>query len=760
MSHRGQRQTFPWKVWIFRAVLATTLLVLLLGAVNHIDPVKEGLTGTHFARRGAALVPIRSVVDAPPSTERIAEAWDDAPPERFNATWVGGLLIVRSDAYTFATASDDGSHVYIDGRKVVDNGGSHAVEVRSGTVQLAAGVHSIFIDYANDGGGSHFELLWGRGSGPLERVPGWVLAARQVRAARLVPSIAVLGLLRGVEWLWVGTLVAAAGLVLSRGKTALTGALERAGAWPALGWILAGSLVLNLTGIWWGLPGHWVAIEVTPGFVIEGLGKRFSHGWYDAYPPLHFYLLSVAMSPMLLLRWLGRVNFGGPVTYSIALLSCRLLSVVMGAGTLIAVYLCGVRTFGRRAGLLAAGIFATVAPFLYYAKTANVDVPYIFWWALSMVFYLRVLERFERRDYLLFAATGTFAICTKDQAYGLYVLPPLVLIYEKWRANKRAHQPRPLWDALIDGNLAAGAITAVVLFVLCHNLAFNYVGFLDHLAFITGPGSVNYRAFAPTASGHLQLLGRTISLIRLSFGWPLFLAAISGLIVAASTARLRRMSVWLVVPAVSYYFGFIDVVLYNYDRFVLPICLVLAFFGGLAFDRLLTSGGKRQTWRILATAAAFGYTLLYAVSVDVLMAGDSRYDAQHWLAAHARRDDLIGHAFDPEYLPNFGRFRHGDIKSIEDLRKQRPVYYVVNADYARAVPRDSRPLGPLLDGLERGTLGYRLAYRFRRNLPWSWLPGGHGDLVGSRLETRVFSTLRNVNPTIEIFEREAPGGAR
>ena len=38
----------------------------------------------------------------------------------------------------------------------------------------------------------------------------------------------------------------------------------------------------------------------------------------------------------------------------------------------------------------------------------------------------------------------------------------------------------------------------------------------------------------------------------------------------------------LLAPVMSYYLAFINVILYNYDRFVLPICLILAIFGGLS----------------------------------------------------------------------------------------------------------------------------------------------------------------------------------
>jgi hypothetical protein len=103
-----------------------------------------------------------------------------------------------------------------------------------------------------------------------------------------------------------------------------------------------------------------------------------------------------------------------------------------------------------------------------------------------------------------------------------------------------------------------GRLRPVVLFLLCHNLAFNYAGFsssrFHHRSGSALPGLPADGIRPPPTAGTDQP-----SLIRLSAGT---LAAIAGLVVAASTARLRRMSVWLVVPAVSYYFGFIDVVLY------------------------------------------------------------------------------------------------------------------------------------------------------------------------------------------------------
>jgi hypothetical protein len=551
---------------------------------------------------------------------------------------------------------------------------------------------------------------------------------------------------------WVGLLVLAAATLARPALTQFGRYLERVCEWRTLKWILSASLVLNAAGIWWGLPSTWVAIELKPAYVLGALSQHFSHGWFDAYPPVHFYVLSAAWSPLLLLSWLDRITFDGTVGYTSLVLISRCVSLVMAAGIIVAACVCGTRVFGRRAGLVAAAIVAVVAPFLYYAKTANVDVPYLFWWAASMVFYLQLLETGRLRDYVLFAAAATLSVCTKDQAYGLYLLLPLVIVEQIWHANRAARVRGALWRALIDRRLIAGAVTAAVLFALCQNLVFNAGGFMEHVRFITGPGSAAYRVYEPTMAGHLELLRETARLIQISMGWPLFLVGVVGMGMALAASGTRRTAVWLIAPTASYYLAFINVILYNYDRFVIPMCFVLAIFGGYALDRLLSLPTPARRWATAAIGAAFGYTLLYAGTVDVLMIGDSRYAAERWMRARVRPNDLIGISGLHEYLPRLDDLHLEDISTIDELRQEHPEYVVLNADYAHAVPEETA-WGQLIAGLEREGLGYRRVATFRRPSPWPWLPSGHPDLVGTREEKVVFSTLRNINPTIAIFQK-------
>jgi hypothetical protein len=89
------------------------------------------------------------------------------------------------------------------------------------------------------------------------------------------------------------------------------------------------------------------------------------------------------------------------------------------------------------------------------------------------------------------------------------------------------------------------------------------------------------------------------------------------------------------------------------------------------------------------------------------------------------------------------------VPDLAALSAVHPAYMLFNADYTRAVPRDS-DWGRLIAALQHGTAGYRLVATFREPLPWGWLPGMHRDLTGPRRERVVFTTVRNINPTIEV----------
>jgi hypothetical protein len=353
-------------------------------------------------------------------------------------------------------------------------------------------------------------------------------------------------------------------------------------------------------------------------------------------------------------------------------------------------------------------------------------------------------------DYLLFAGAATIAICTKDQAYAVYIAAPFLIVAAEWRRSRSRRVERPLASAVLNRRLGAAAAVAALIFVCAHNLLFNFSGFVRHVRYITGAGSEGYRMFAPTAAGRLQLLMETLRLDRISWGWPLFAASAAGLVVAWRPRSTRVAALALTAIVLSYYFGFIDVILYNYDRFLFPVFVIQAVFIGVACDRALAAAGRPF---LVVLVAVFSYSLVYASTVDILMARDSRYDAARWMDAHVGHGALVATMFPPQYLPRLDGVAWAVVRSSDELRHSGAGFYVLNADYARALEPNTEP-AELVNSLQRESIGYVLAARFRSAAPWPWLPWGHPDLVGPRLQLPVVSVLRNINPAIEIYRRK------
>ncbi|HEX4348231.1 MAG TPA: PA14 domain-containing protein [Vicinamibacterales bacterium] len=724
---------------LWAAAAVSSLLSVLLAVAIDVNRAPTGLAATYETLAGPAKTV--SALDPELSTEHIDEAWGGNVPDSFSATWRGVIYVPADGAYTFGTRADGESTIYLDGRKILENGWDQPETTVRETVRPDEGFHTITVNYRHNVGRVRFEILWGHGDETLTPIPARTILPRRISQPRMLAMLWLPSLLAALEWLSVLLAVLAGAATALALLERLIAHLRAIGAPRALGWIVGASILLNGTGLWWGLPAGWASIELQPVLVLGALSTHFMHGWSDAYPPVHFYVLSIALSPAIVLDWLGRIDLHATLWTMVMAVIIRLVSVAMGAGTLVAIYLCGQIAFTKRAGLFAAAAFALAAPFLYFAKMGNVDVPYLFWFALALVFYLLALRDDRIRDYVGLAIATALSIGTKDQAYGLFLLPPIVILVEK-RLNRRV--------------LAAGA-TAIAAFLLLDGLIFNFSGFVKHVQFITGTGSTDYRLFDPTFAGRLALLRLTARLTELTWGWPVFLISLCGVAIALADRVTRRKAIWLLAPVAGYYLGFLDVILYVYDRFTLPIALVLALFAGLAIDRLFTIV-KPRALALSAIGAVFAYTFLYSATVDVLMVRDSRYAVRDWLDHQTiSPDDLVAANVFPTYLPRLDPYKYGNVVTIDDLHIGQPKFFILNVDYTRG-ENEHTAIGPVVIGLENHELGYTKVFEWRTPSPWPWLPGAHPDLVGPRLQPTVVSSLRAINPTIEIFQHDTTIG--
>jgi len=67
--------------------------------------------------------------------------------EWFAIDYAGRFWVSHQGTYRFALTSDDGSILYIDGKKIIANDGTHPQNTLSGSARLSTGVHQIRVSY-------------------------------------------------------------------------------------------------------------------------------------------------------------------------------------------------------------------------------------------------------------------------------------------------------------------------------------------------------------------------------------------------------------------------------------------------------------------------------------------------------------------------------------------------------------------------------------------------------------------------------------
>lgn len=86
----------------------------------------------------------------------------DDSEDDFAVIFHTNLVIKDSARYKFELSSDDGSKLYIDGKLLINNDGSHSLTSRFGTIDLEAGDHAICVEYFEDCEGQGLELLYNK----------------------------------------------------------------------------------------------------------------------------------------------------------------------------------------------------------------------------------------------------------------------------------------------------------------------------------------------------------------------------------------------------------------------------------------------------------------------------------------------------------------------------------------------------------------------------------------------------------------------
>lgn len=149
-----------------------TPTLLLLGWATLLLPARaaDGLIGRYYS--GYSVVSNRIAFDGltlvSTRTNTVFDFWNGGRYEDWNpigngfysVRWTGFLHITNAGLYGFGTISDDGSEVWINGARVVDNHKEQWFDWQEGWVELGAGYHTLEITFFEHDSFSGIEVWW------------------------------------------------------------------------------------------------------------------------------------------------------------------------------------------------------------------------------------------------------------------------------------------------------------------------------------------------------------------------------------------------------------------------------------------------------------------------------------------------------------------------------------------------------------------------------------------------------------------------
>jgi hypothetical protein len=123
----------------------------------------EGWRGDYYSNRELKSAPVISRYDSAIDFDWGTGSPDPAvPADNFSVRWTRTLGFTAG-TYRFNTSTDDGVRVYVDGRSIVDAWANAKLpNTHSGDVTLSDGLHTIVVEYYEQGGDASAHVWWNR----------------------------------------------------------------------------------------------------------------------------------------------------------------------------------------------------------------------------------------------------------------------------------------------------------------------------------------------------------------------------------------------------------------------------------------------------------------------------------------------------------------------------------------------------------------------------------------------------------------------
>ena len=568
--------------------------------------------------------------------------------------------------------------------------------------------------------------------------------------------------------------------------------------WGAIAVLLAGTVMLNVVGLKWGLPNTapWHSDSIAGVKTVRMIPRLWKSWEGERYPRGHFLIAGSLYKPFIE-RWEAkpfqrRDRRTGQVVsrwesierISTLILVSRVVTVVMAAGAVLAVFLtvrllCG----DWLAGFLAGAVLMLSGEFTYFAHLGVIDVPATFWFAWAAYFTVRAVQSGRWWCFVLLGLLAGMVVSTKDASVGhvgglaVFALGAAVVHHVRRSGAlgvvKALIEPR-LWVAL-------GCFGLV--FVLMNDILTDYGAFKKRLDWWLGVKDDYKGGF----KGSWWLFKKAMLCVREDVGYWMYWGLRVSLVYLVVAAVVRRswryvaFLCWSLLPFLVFHVGITMGAYQVQPRYHLPSLTCLALAVGVAGATWLRWKRVPMVVRVLPVAGLFLLAGLYAVSVSVEMVSESRYKAEAWIAEKLpSKADSITFIAPPASMPRVHvlpcrvQFAHNARKTTEASLRGRPKLIAVSdAWYNNGLHFDREFRRKLIDEEQ---LGYRKIAEFgrwldpdKRNIFRAHDKTASGDLdsrlrgndsFGGRILSEAFhwacwktKPRRDVSPKVVIMER-------
>jgi len=420
------------------------------------------------------------------------------------------------------------------------------------------------------------------------------------------------------------------------------------------------TLILNLTGINWGLPGRasWNYDSIA-GIPTARMIPTLYKSWVgERYPRAHFLITGNFYIPFIR-NWrqhpdsvlkdpdTGRVVkdpdngmpinvWDDPARYKLiisvdwiaALIRIsRMVTVAMAVGAVLGVYatillICR----DSLAAFLGAAALMLSPEFTFFSHLGNLDIPALFWFSWSAFFAVMALQNGKMVYYGLLGLFAGITVCTKDHTAGhiaglaVFILFMVGIRYLKGndpvKGDKRILFDPHLWTAL-------AGFAAV--FLLLNNVLTDYPAFkirLDHWLSVKN-------AYEGPPGQQWRLIGDAFNCLRQDLGLWMFIVLIVSMGYCA--VKYPIIFLWGVTPFVVYHLIVTTSALQVQPRYHLASIVCMTAVIGKGGSDWLRTRKIPMSVRTVLLISVFTLQGIMAIAVPVEMNNDSRYRAEAWI---------------------------------------------------------------------------------------------------------------------------------